>query len=171
MLDVSLKPEADRLNNIAIGIITELRHKCEELAKELDQANENVRNQEKTDARENADLQIARERQAMVNHANITTQRQLSALSSCIEGYVPKGSVTLGTTLELKLLTVNGDAPVVKKTTYIVKIVEHDASDAENGFIAQDCKVGLACLGKVAGDIITVKAPMGALQYKIERIY
>lgn len=171
MLDVSLKPEADKLNNLARAMVEELRKKCAELARELDIANENVRNQEKTDARENADLQIARERQAMANHANITTQRQLAALSSCIEDYTPKGSVTLGTTMELKLLSVNSDTPVVKKRTYIVKIVEHDASDAENGFIAQDCKVGLACLGKVAGDVITVKAPMGALQYKIERIY
>lgn len=171
MLDVSLKPEADKLNDRARVIVDELKRKCADLARELDLANENVRNQEKTDARENADLQIARERQAQANHANITTQRQLAALSSCIENYEPKGSVTLGTTIELKLLAVNGDTPVVKKTTYIVKIVEHDASDAENGFIAQDCKVGLACLGKVAGDVVTVKAPMGALQYKIERIY
>lgn len=171
MLDVSLKPEADKLNEKARAIIAELQKKCLELAEKLDIANETVRNQEKTDASENADLQIAREKQAMVNHENITTQRQLAALSSVIEDYTPKGSVTLGTTIHLKLLTVNGAPPTLKKTDYIVKIVEHDASDAENGFIAQDCKVGLACLGKVAGDIITVKAPMGALQYKIERIY
>ncbi len=171
MLDTSLKPEADKLNERARGIVAELQQKCIELARELDIANENVRNQEKTDASENADLQIARERQAMANHASITTQRQLSALSACIEDYTPMGSVTLGTTMELKLLSVNGMQPTLKKTTYYVKIVEHDASDAENGFIAQDCKVGLACLGKVAGDIVTVKAPMGALQYKIERIY
>lgn len=171
MLDSSLKPEADKLNALAMSIIAELKQKCEQLQADLDIANENVRKQEKTDARENADLQVAREQQAMANHMYVSAQRQLAALNSCIEGYTPKGAITLGTTVELRLLTVDGSTPNVQKDKFIVKLVEHDASDAANGFIAQDCKVGLAILGKVAGNTIIVKAPMGTLQYKIERIY
>ncbi len=171
MLDASLKPEADKLTEKAMIIIAELQSKCEELAKALDTANEVVRKQEKTDARENADLQVAREQQAMANHAFISAQRQLAALKSCIEGYTPKGAITLGTTVELQLIAIDGTTPNVRQTHFIMKIVEHDASDAVNGFIAQDCKVGLELLGKVAGNIITVKAPMGTLQYKVERIY
>lgn len=171
MLDLSLKPEADKLNARAMHIISELQTKCSELAKALDEANENVRKQEKTDARENADLQSARERQAVANHTYISVQKQLAALKQCIEDYVPKGAVTLGTTVELNLLAVDGSTPNITATHFIVKIVEHDASDAANGFIASDCKVGLALLGKVAGNTITVSAPMGTLQYKIERIY
>lgn len=171
MLDESLKPEADKLNSVAMSIINELQDECQKLAAELDAANENVRKQEKTDARENADLQVARERQAMANHAYVSAQKQLAALTSGIEDYQPKGIIMLGTTVELTLVAINDVAPSIRKTHFIVKIVEHDASDAVNGFIAKDCKVGLELIGKVPGSEVTVKAPMGTLKYKVERIY
>lgn len=170
-LDTSLKPEADKLNASIAVLIEEAEQKVASLAKELQIATDNVNKQDKTDARENADLQTAREYQGRINFQYISAQKRLAALRSGYTEYKPNGIVTLGTTVELVIVSVDDNAPKFPKTRFTLKLVEHDASDVYNGFLATDSVVGLAIIGKVAGDTVLVRAPLGSISYKIERIY
>jgi transcription elongation factor GreB len=47
------------------------------------------------------------------------------------------------------------------------RIVGGDESDAEKGWISIDSPVARACLGKRDGDVITVHAPKGDIEYTI----
>ena len=125
----------------------------------------------KEDASENAQLQTARENLARANHVLFMLQKRLQAFEACVVGYTYRGVITLGSTVELNLLSVDNNPPNFEPHRFIAKVVNHDASDARNGFISCDSQCGLALLGKVAGDVINVTAPKGVLQYKIERMY
>lgn len=165
---MSLEDEAKRIDQEILNTMQELEVTCKALAVELNKANENVRQQEKTDASENADLQIARERQANANYAYSLASRNYEALKKGLSAdYESDGVVKLGSTVDLKLLT---DVPTVQKRNFIMRIMVHDAGNASRGFLAEDSTVGAAIMGRMAGDHVQVKAPHGTLEYLIERM-
>ena len=49
-------------------------------------------------------------------------------------------------------------------------MVGSQEADFPNGAISEDSPVGKALMGARVGDIVTVEAPRGSMDYKIEKI-
>ena len=60
------------------------------------------------------------------------------------------------------------DQETKDKDTY--RIVGSQEADPMNGRISEDSPFGKALLGKEAGEIAEVEAPMGVLRYKVLKI-
>lgn len=125
----------------------------------------------KTDLSENASAQLYKDQRDMKNHVANLLRNRLEALAESDTVYVSTGFVTLGTTLEIKLLTINGRQADVTPNTFIINMCKHDIGDAKRGFCAIDSEGGKKFLEHSAGDIVEVVTRKGVLQYKIERIY
>ena len=54
--------------------------------------------------------------------------------------------------------------------TLVFKVVGSQEADFPNGAINEDSPVGKALMGARVGDIVTVEAPRGSMDYKIEKI-
>ena len=54
--------------------------------------------------------------------------------------------------------------------TLVFKVVGSQEADFPNGAISEDSQVGKALMGARVGDIVTVEAPRGSMDYKIEKI-
>ena len=54
--------------------------------------------------------------------------------------------------------------------TLVFKVVGSQEADFPNGAISEDSPVGKALMGARVGDIVTVEAPRGSMDYKIEKI-
>ena len=54
--------------------------------------------------------------------------------------------------------------------TLVFKVVGSQEADFPNGAISEDSAVGKALMGARVGDIVTVEAPRGSMDYKIEKI-
>lgn len=48
-----------------------------------------------------------------------------------------------------------------------VTIVSTDEADPELNQISDECPVGEALLGRVPGDVVAVKVPLGTIQYRV----
>lgn len=131
-----------------------------------------------TDRSENASYQIAKDEfDTKTNICNMKRIR-IESLQSELQDYNPSGFITIGTTVELRVVRViNYDnLDFLKKDgkvrdTIIVKMVNHNTSNASRNLVAIDSIVGKAIMGRVAGDEVIVTAPFGVITYKIERIY
>ena len=52
----------------------------------------------------------------------------------------------------------------------VYKITGSQEADPMNGIISEDSPFGKALMGKKEGDVVSVDAPAGTMQYKIEKI-
>ena len=78
------------------------------------------------------------------------------------EDDMPAGQVTIGSTV-----TVVAVASGMKRS---FKIVGSQEADAMNGIISDDSPFGKALMGAKEGQTVTVNAPAGEMQYKVEKI-
>lgn len=171
MFDTTLLPDAERLTRNILMLRQEREAEFKETENRLKELEKELSVMDKSDLRENAPYQIAKDEQAML-YAKITNlHNAIEALNRETGAYTPTGIITLGTTVHLRILDIDGGRPNVSKLEHIIKIVEHDTSSAKIGLVAKDSRVGLAILGRTAGDIVTVTAAKGCVKYKIERIY
>lgn len=172
-MDISLKSEAEKLTESIKRLIKEeedsyiiYANRVAELTNEL-QTNPDLQN----DRSENNSFVVTKENrdiaQAMVN----TISARIESLRGELTAYKPTGYITLGTTVELRLLSIDGMPPSYETKSFIIKIVNHATGKASAGLIANDSPIGLAVLGKKAGDEIVAIAPGGRVRYKIERMY
>lgn len=167
----SLKKESEELDAVIQQVIAEARTEYDIVIKRIEELQAKLQAIEKTDLSENADYQNAKdERDAKVAISNLLLKR-IESMSTELGTYTPTGFIMLGTTVELSVITVNGKPPQLPKTNFIFKIVQHNTSNALRNLFAIDSKVGSAILGRAAGDVVDVSAPMGEITYKIERIY
>ena len=125
----------------------------------------------KTDLSENASAQLYKDTRDMQQHAANLLRNRIEALSNYAVDYTPVGYITLGTTVEARLESINGKAPRINPNVFTFKICVHDIGDAELGLVAIDSEVGRKMLGHRAGDTIEAVTKKGVLQYRIERIY
>lgn len=123
-----------------------------------------------TDRSENASYQIARDERDIKIAIRSKLQQRLATLEAGTGPYSPTGYITLGTTVEFSVISIDGK-PFDKLKNCVAKIVEHSLSQAKLGFIAVDGKAGAAFLGKCAGDTVLTRTLKGDVLYKIERIY
>lgn len=115
------------------------------------------------DLSENAEYEEARNEQAQVELRIAELEEQLKRVEIIKEeGGVKENKITIGMTVSI----VNVESG--EKGTY--KIVGMTESDilADTPKISNESPVGQALLGKKKGDTVTVKAPSGSFEYKIE---
>lgn len=171
MMDTSLQTVSQQLDGVIQRLIVETKNDFEETGRAIEALNTRLQNMEKTDLSENADYQIAKDERDMKSALHNLLAKRIEAMSHELGNYTPTGFITLGTTVELEVIAVDGKAPMIPKTKYIVKLVQHDTSNALLDLVAIDSKVGAAILGRTAGDTVFVEAPGGIINYYIERIY
>lgn len=113
------------------------------------------------DLSENSEYDQAREDQGF-NEGRIKDIEEMLKNVVIIDEAANKDTINLGTTVVLE------DVEFGDQDTYtIVGTVE---ADPFKGLISNDSPVGAAVLGHKAGDIVTVNAPNGALEYRIVEI-
>jgi len=167
----SLQDVSEQLDNVIEQLIVDTKKNLDEITGIIEALNVKLQNMEKTDLSENADYQIAKDERTMRIAMRNLLMHRIESMSQEVGNYIPTGFITLGTTVELNVIAIDGKQPKINKTHYIVKIVNHDTSNALLNLIAIDSKVGSAILGRTAGVEVDVEAPGGIITYKIERIY
>ena len=78
------------------------------------------------------------------------------------EGDMPVGQVTIGSTV-----TVTAVKGGMSRS---FKIVGSQEADAMHGIISEDSPFGKALMGAKEGEVVTVNAPAGEIQYTIDKI-
>lgn len=171
-MDMSLQQDSIRLDNTIKSLIRDSEQEYNQIDNRIKELNLQLQEKDmQTDHSENASYQAAKdERDIKATIGNMLLER-ISSLKTEVGNYAPTGYISLGTTVDLRVLSVNGASPHFKPTQFIVKLVQHSTSKAVDNLIAIDGKVGAAILGRKAGDVVEVIAPTGKITYRIERIY
>lgn len=111
------------------------------------------------DLKENAEYHAAKEKQS-ITEGKISNLQGTIANSNVIDvKSIKSDKIVFGATVGL--IDENG-----KKITY--QIVGQTESDIKNGKISFNSPLGTSLIGKEEGDLITVKAPKGDVEYEIE---
>lgn len=172
MIDNSLLTKSEELDNVILGLIDSTRKELDKLNSDIEKLNVKLRGKEmRVDRSENADFQIANDARAMKTALANLLNRRIASISSEVNSYTPTGFITLGTTVELRVLSVNGKSPNFEQQNFIFKLVQHDTSDSLLNLVAIDSPVGSAILGRTTGDTVMIEALGGRIEYSIERIY
>lgn len=114
------------------------------------------------DLSENAEYKAARGAQARTISRIKFLQKVLKYSKVIDTSRLPKDKVTLLSKVEFTHLGFN------RRMTYT--IVSHHEMDLEKGKLSCNSPIGLALMGKKAGDIVEVDAPAGKFQIRIESI-
>lgn len=170
-MDTSLQSVSQRLDGVVQQLIIDTKKDLDSITAVIEALNVKLQNMEKTDLSENADYQIAKDERAIKTAMRNLLMQRVEAMSHDVGNYIPTGFITLGTTVELNVVTVDGKVPDIPKTKFIIKLVQHDTSNALLDLVAIDSKVGAAIIGRRAGEQVLVEAPGGIINYVIERIY
>lgn len=115
------------------------------------------------DLKENAEYHAAREQQGFCE-GRITEIEGKLADSEIIDisKIEPTGRVIFGTTVTL--LNLDTD----QRVTY--QIVGEDEADVKAGRISVGSPIARAIMGKEEGEEVVVKAPVGEIEYEIEKV-
>ncbi len=115
------------------------------------------------DLKENAEYHAAREQQSFTEGRIMEIEGKLSNSQVIDVTQIAKtGKVIFGTTVDL--INVETDEEV----TY--KIVGEDEADVKNNLISVGSPIARALIGKEEGDVVTVKAPGGDIEYEIDQV-
>ncbi len=143
---------------------TELKSQLEQLKREIPRLTEEItRAREDKDIRENAPLESAREAQALVQSKILELESTLKVAVIMEEnGAICGAKASIGNTVCLKN-EKTGD-------TAQYKLVDPNEADPSRGKISFISPLGKCILGRSAGEVVEVKAPIGLLRYKIETV-
>ncbi len=112
------------------------------------------------DLKENAEYHAAREQQSFIEGRIREIEAQLSNAQVIDVTALPHtGKVVFGVTVDLEA-TDDG-----KRVTY--RIVGDDEADIKQGMISVSSPIARALIGKEEGDLTTVQAPGGNIEYEI----
>ena len=172
MIDQSLIGVSQELDGVVRSLIDSTELELNKLGEEIEELNVKLQGKEmRVDRSENADFQIANDSRAMKTALANLLNKRIKSLSSEVNSYTPTGFITLGTTVDLRVKSVDGKPAKLPKTQFVFKLVQHDTSDSLKGLVAIDSPVGAALLGRTSGETIIVDALGGRIEYLIERIY
>ena len=116
------------------------------------------------DLKENAEYHAAREQQSFTEGRIMEIESKLASAQVIDVTQIPKtGKVIFGTTIDL--VNVETDETV----TY--RIVGDDEADVKNNLISVSSPIARALIGKEEGDVVTVKAPGGDVEYEIDQVH
>lgn len=141
----NLRQELDYLLNVKRPALTERLHKA------IQQG----------DLSENADYITAKEEQGFLE-GRIQQIEQMLRHAVIIQADGPKDEIALGS-----LVTVTEEGAEGTETFRIVGLAE---ADPANGKVSDESPLGRALLGRRVGDTVTVKAPGGAIAFRIVAI-
>lgn len=112
------------------------------------------------DLKENAEYHAAREQQSFAEGRIKEIEAKLSnAQIIDVTKLDPSGKVVFGATVEIEDLNA--------EKTVIYQIVGEDEANIKEGRISIGSPIARALIGKEVGDIVTVKAPGGNVEYEI----
>ncbi len=114
------------------------------------------------DLKENAEYAAAKEKQSLLEGRIKDLQSKLARAKVIDVQEIKSERIVFGTTVTLL------DLQKEKEVTY--QIVGNDESDPRKGKISYQGPLGKALLGKEEGDIVTVKAPKGDVEYEIQTV-
>ena len=115
------------------------------------------------DLKENAEYHAAREQQSFVEGRILEIEGKLSNAQVIDVATIPQtGKVIFGTTIDL--------ANVDTGETVTYRIVGEDEADVKNNLISVGSPIARALVGKEEGDIVTVNAPGGNIDYEIDAV-
>ena len=116
------------------------------------------------DLKENAGYHAAREQQSFTEGRIMEIEGKLASAQVIDVTQIPKtGKVIFGTTVDL--VNIDSDETV----TY--RIVGEDEADVKNNLISVGSPIARALIGKEEGDVVTVKAPGGEIEYEIDQVH
>jgi transcription elongation factor GreA len=116
------------------------------------------------DLKENAEYHAAREQQSFNEGRIMEIEGKLSNAQVIDVTTIPKtGKVIFGTTIDL--INIETD----ETSTY--RIVGEDEADVKNNLISVGSPIARALIGKEEGDVVTVKAPGGDIEYEIDQVH
>ena len=115
------------------------------------------------DLKENAEYHAAREQQSFVEGRILDIEAKLSTAQVIDVTAIPHtGKVIFGTTVEL--LDLEND------DTVVYRIVGDDEADVKQNLISVNSPIARALIGKMEGDVVTVRAPGGDMEYEISEV-
>jgi len=115
------------------------------------------------DLKENAEYHAAREQQSFAEGRIQEIEGKLAQAQVIdVSAIKPTGKVIFGVTVSL--LNVETDENV----TY--RIVGDDEADAKQNLISVNSPIARALIGKEEGDVVTVRAPGGDIEYEIDEV-
>ena len=115
------------------------------------------------DLKENAEYHAAREQQSFTEGRIMEIESKLSYAQVIDVTTIPHtGKVIFGTTVDL--INLDNDQAV----TY--RIVGDDEADIKRNRISISSPSARALIGKEEGDVVTVKAPSGDVDYEIDQV-
>ncbi len=116
------------------------------------------------DLKENAEYHAAREQQSFVEGRIMEIEGKLGNAQVIDVTTLPKtGKVIFGTTVDL----INTETD----ETVRYRIVGDDEADVKNNLISVSSPIARALIGKEEGDVVTVKAPGGDVEYEIDQVH
>jgi len=145
----------------AEALRAELQHRKFVLRPEITQSIAEAR--EHGDLKENAEYHAAREQHGF-NEGRIQEIESKLADAQIIDisRIPPSGKVIFGSTVTLTAAESGAEV------TY--KLVGEDEADLKAGKLSVMSPIGRALIGKVEGDVVTVRTPKGAVDYEIDRV-
>jgi transcription elongation factor GreA len=117
---------------------------------------------EKGDLKENAEYDVAKETQGMLESKIAMLENQLANTRVLDESNIDTSKVSILTKVTLTNLDTK------KEVTY--KIVSEKEADLKAGKISVTSPIGKGILGKKTGDTVVVQAPAGIINFRIEKI-
>ena len=115
------------------------------------------------DLKENAEYHAAREQQSFNEGRIMEIEGTLSNAQVIDVTTIPRtGKVIFGTTIDL--INIDTDE------TVSYRIVGEDEADVKNNLISVGSPIARALIGKEEGDVVTVKAPGGDIEYEIDQV-
>ncbi len=117
---------------------------------------------EKGDLKENAEYDVAKETQGLLEAKIALLETQLASARIVDETNIDTSKVSILTKVTLTNLNTK------KQVTY--QIVSEKEADLKAGKISVTSPIGRGILGKKVGDMAEVQAPAGIIKFKIEKI-
>ncbi len=124
-----------------------------DLPKEIDRA------RQLGDLSENAEYQMALQRQTFVKARVKQLRERLSALSTVNLSSIPKDKAAYGSILKIYDLD--------KDEEFEVKLVTHEEADVSKGLYSVQSPIGKSLLGSREGDEVTVQTPSGQRHFEV----
>ena len=114
------------------------------------------------DLSENAEYHAAKEEQEKIENRIMLLEYQLSKAQIVEDDEIDTSSASLGTTVTLK------DTDL--KKTFVYKLVGTEEADIKENRISAASPVGMAVMGKKAGEEVIVRTPRGIRHIKVMKI-
>ncbi|MDD5854121.1 MAG: transcription elongation factor GreA [Lachnospiraceae bacterium] len=130
--------------------------KRQEVAQKIKEA------REQGDLSENAEYDAAKDEQRDIEARIEELEKILKNAEVVVEEEVDLDKISVG--CQIKILDLEDDSEL----TY--KIVGSTEANSLKGKISNESPLGRSLLGAKVGDVVTVEAPMGELQYKVLEI-